>query len=500
MKVCFLSVSQDHHSQLKTLTLAPYVLKAFVEKHDSGVETMVYDFYWDETPESIVEQIDEADIYCFSFYIWNVNILKRVGKLLKAKNNSALLVAGGPHVSPRAKDFIMLYPWFGAVANTEKSGGFIVSQIIKNINNLYNVPGIVFRNYNGIVSNPVEDIQIIENDVYSSQQPFKEGNKYIATVETYRGCPNNCGYCFWGKCSGVTYYSLDSVFKELKYLYENPSVSMVEFADADFFLNHDRSLKIIEYIKTLKSNADTYFELTPKSAKPDLIEAAGSLKGAQFILSPQTTNNTALDNINGNRAKPEDFIILKNTIRNYYPNANITMAVILGLPGETYDSFMDTLDFCLSMEPSKINIGFPLHLLPGSRFYDDRWNLKLTYTSGEVKAVTSTPTMNRKAMIRALEIGIYTQLFIVYYPDIRKYLYQINPTSYIREIRTWYAKVERYMNLIMGDYFSENIMADVKEWNDWKRNIFSRGTRDPKRIYELIGLKSAKPYTTFKQC
>ena len=50
-----------------------------------------------------------------------------------------------------------------------------------------------------------------------------EDHKYQVIVETNRGCPFLCTYCYWGKGGTTTKYrfhSLERVFKEIEWIAE----------------------------------------------------------------------------------------------------------------------------------------------------------------------------------------------------------------------------------------------------------------------------------------
>jgi len=106
LRIHFIGMSQDHHSRLKTISLAPFALKAYVDRYlgkefPNVIETQASDFFWDTSPEEIVSSIDikDVDLLCFSIYTWNVAELIETSKIFKRKKKNVIIALGGPEVA-----------------------------------------------------------------------------------------------------------------------------------------------------------------------------------------------------------------------------------------------------------------------------------------------------------------------------------------------------------------------------------------------------------------
>ncbi|NCN04081.1 MAG: radical SAM protein [Spirochaetales bacterium] len=73
--------------------------------------------------------------------------------------------------------------------------------------------------------------------------------------------------------------------------------------------------------------------------------------------------------------------------------------LIYGLPEDSLDGFLESLDFTFSMIPNHIDI-FPLSVLPGTEIYDNAESYQLHY-SGPDYTVTHTPTFSEADMAQA---------------------------------------------------------------------------------------------------
>ncbi|MDO8568361.1 MAG: radical SAM protein, partial [Dehalococcoidales bacterium] len=237
----------------------------------------------------------------------------------------------------------------------------------------------------------------------------------------------------------------------------------------------------------------TYFEINARTITEDLVKLAGSLKNFQFILSPQTSNPNSLRLVSSRRDTPELYVEKVNLIRRLVPEANITAAIILGLPGDNLTEFKKTIDFCLSLEPSKLNVGYPLYLLPGSRFYEERDSMGIRYTTKPICAVLETPDFPQKDMNEAVRLICWVQLFTCYFPAIRNFLYLVSrkdkKLTPVARIEKWMYAIENKLHLLPEDIdFVDTVAASVKKWNEVKRDFFLKGseTSGANTIYSTI--------------
>ena len=60
-----------------------------------------------ETPEELLDRIEEPHIFCFSNYVWNYEYNKKIAEAVKKKYPNCLISFGGPQVTkfPKQKKF-----------------------------------------------------------------------------------------------------------------------------------------------------------------------------------------------------------------------------------------------------------------------------------------------------------------------------------------------------------------------------------------------------------
>src|SRR5262249_10682552 len=89
----------------------------------------------------------------------------------------------------------------------------------------------------------------------------------------------------------------------------------------------------------------------------------------------QTTDDTALATVE-RRLKLKPFVDGINYLKKY--KLNFELQLIYGLPGETRDSFRQSLNFASSLEPPDLTI-FPLMVLPGTELWKKSDALRLNF-------------------------------------------------------------------------------------------------------------------------
>lgn len=305
-------------------------------------------------PGQILSQYQNPAIAAFSISMWNTSLSLEVARQVKRKFPECLIVFGGPNAPFCADDFFRSYPFVDVTVRGEGEQTFTDLLIrFLNTRDFKDISGISYRDPKSSRCVRNEERHLIENlDIIPS--PYLAGNfdylldgdiNFQTIIETNRGCPFMCSYCFWGQ-GGLNkrfrFYSLERIGKVIEWCGRN-KIKYVFCADSNFGI-FERDLKIASYFVETKNKYGfpEKFRVCYSKNAEDTVYQIGKLltkykleKG--ITLSRQSNNLEALANIGRRNVK---LSIYDNLQKKYNKdNVPIYTELILGLPGETYQSF-----------------------------------------------------------------------------------------------------------------------------------------------------------------
>ncbi len=197
---------------------------------------------------------------------YNINQVAELAKNIKRVNNPIILI-GGSHGSALPKRTLKEFSWFDIVVIGE--GESTIAEIINNYyrnglwENIDKIKGIAYKSQEGtvIVNEPRETIKELDSlpypkienynfNLYRKQYIRKLGGDFPRIpIETSRGCPFSCPFCYrlFGKRWRAK--SPKRVVDEIEYYYEQINGRLFEIIDATATLSRKRFLEICEEIK-----------------------------------------------------------------------------------------------------------------------------------------------------------------------------------------------------------------------------------------------------------
>jgi putative methyltransferase len=311
-----------------------------------------------EEPETIVGNLENSDIAAFSTYVWNFEMSVAVARIIKERFPKCLIVFGGPQVPDpeRLEDFFEKYPFIDITVHGE--GEITFSEILLAHINKTDFKKILGLTYRGTTT----DIRPRTRDLNIFPSPYLTGvfdelleipYHYQTVWETNRGCPYGCTFCDWGSMTAQKLFQFDDerIFKEME-LFAKKKVNHVYMSDANFgILPRDveiarRIAKINEenngYPKKIrvnfaKNNKDRVFEIAKIFNKQKMDKG--------ITLSVQSMDPTTLETIKRKNLK---FDTLSSFMKKYEAEQIDTVVeLIIGLPGETYQSFKNGINTLL---------------------------------------------------------------------------------------------------------------------------------------------------------
>ena len=352
--------------------------------------------------DEFADNIEKADVYAFSCYIWNIEQTLYVCKKLKETHNCKI-VLGGPEVAYRAKDVLQKHDFIDFVLSGE--GEFNLPKLIDALNLLQPfsaVDGLTYKENEEIVSTPESVYNITPPNPYC-QEFFDALQGRICYIETSRGCPYRCAFCLSGRCGGLRYFDIEEVKKNI-ILLANSGTKTVKFVDRTFNANARRANEILLYIKEnygtkIPNGVCFHFEIAGDILTEETLAILSQMppRAVQLEIGMQSFNEETLKLIN---RKTNTQKLIKNikTLLGFN-NMHIHIDLIAGLTGEGLHSFKNSFNIGYNLHAHMLQMGF-LKLLYGSDMREQSDKYPCEYSDKPPYEVTSTPWLTTEEILK----------------------------------------------------------------------------------------------------
>ncbi|MDQ7785455.1 MAG: radical SAM protein [Desulfomonilaceae bacterium] len=374
---------------------------AAVEAEVAGPE--VVDTFCDR---GLVERIAQGtpDVVAFSLYVWNVQRSLFLAAALKRRLPGVGIVAGGPEVTPDNR-WVLEHPAVDAgVFGEGESRIEAVIAAVSGRGAFGEIPGTFRKRAQGVWINA-------ENpgpwDLSRCSYPYLDGTigpsgDGTLFLETVRGCPFRCRYCYYHKAfAGVRGYPLSAVRQALDMAYAMDSgVREVYLMDPTFNATREFSVLLRHIISRRRAEFPRlHTELRADLLTADDVDLLSEAGLASAEIGLQTINPDALQ-LAGRGGSPDKTArgveLLKKA------GIEVTTGIILGLPGDSPQGFSATLEWLTRTGAYSIVHPFVLSVLPGTDFRAHAAQLGLNHYDRPPYYVRSTNTFRREDFRSAL--------------------------------------------------------------------------------------------------
>lgn len=285
-------------------------------------------------------------IVALGVYIWNVEEITQLVSILKRVAPEVLVVVGGPEVSFEWDDQ-PLREWADYLITGEADIEF--ARLCDEILTHGPPPRPAVRNA------PLPDLQklALPYELYTDADIAHR----VIYVEASRGCPFTCEFCLSALDIPVRQFPLDSFLAALQSLLDR-GARQFKFVDRTFNLNLRVSRTILEFfLARLQPGLFLHFELIPDRLPDplrDLIRQfpPGTL---QFEIGIQTFNEVVCEKI----SRRQDNALVEDNLHwlRTHTGVHLHTDLIVGLPGESCQSFADGFDRLVRLGPHEIQVG-----------------------------------------------------------------------------------------------------------------------------------------------
>ncbi len=276
--------------------------------------------------------------------------------------NKVKIVLGGPHVS-LTPDFISKFRMFDVAILGE--GEYAFTDLAKKALDGEEIKGVYkSKRIENLDSLPLPARDLVNQNAYYIE-PF---GCHFVTIHTIRGCPFNCTFCSNPIGKGKTVYrSIDNVLEEIEYCVKDRKAKIILFTDDTFTLNMKRAAEICDGMLKREIKVKWICETRANLLNKELLlkmRAAGCIE-IQFGVE---TGSERLRNEIINKHISDEAII--NAFR-WCHNLGIECDAfcMLGLPEETREDMLKTLEFSLKIKPDILGLHLTV-LFPSTQLYN----------------------------------------------------------------------------------------------------------------------------------
>lgn len=297
---------------------------------------------------------EDADVYGFSCYIWNLSPMLELAETLHRLLPHAKIVLGGPEVSFATERFDAM-DWIDAIVTGE--GEEALPRLCRAF-----AEG---QAYSRIMAGGLPQVMGNEGILYRDG----EETGGILYYESSRGCPYSCAYCLSSATQGVRRKSVEQTVADLE-AFERLKVDckVIKFVDRTFNFDPKRANAIWRELLDDRFTKCYHFEICASLLDEDSFSCLSRFpkEKVQLEIGLQSTNRETLAAV-ARQIDPDR--VLQNVRRLHdMGNIHVHLDLIAGLPYESYDRFAQSFDDAYGCA-DLLQLGF-LKLLHGTPLCD----------------------------------------------------------------------------------------------------------------------------------
>jgi radical SAM superfamily enzyme YgiQ (UPF0313 family) len=440
----------------------------------------IQEFDIQQRPIEIVEKILSSNprIIGFGVYIWNVKETEEVIAAIKRMRPEIVIILGGPEVSyETSSQSIVQWADFVITAEADLKFAEVCCNILDG-----NPP------QSKVIASELPDFDKITlpYDLYTNEDIANR----IIYVEASRGCPFTCEFCLSSLDIPVRQAPLPKLLEHFQKLLDR-GVKHFKFVDRTFNLNLQVSQTLLQFfLERYRPGLFLHFEMIPDRLPESLREIIAKFpSGAlQFEVGIQSFNPEVGKLI----SRRQNFEKLEENLRflRNHTEVHVHADLIVGLPGETLESFGLGFDRLVALRPQEIQVGI-LKRLRGTPIvrHDQEWQMVYNpippYEILQNKLISFSEMQTMRRFARYWDLVANSGNFIESLPLMWSHEpHQSCFLSFVNFSHWLYAKVRRtdQISLLrltesLLEYFSDHLKLDRKMVSEILLRDYQRGGR-----------------------
>jgi anaerobic magnesium-protoporphyrin IX monomethyl ester cyclase len=349
----------------------PYLM-SYLDRggHTTDALIEVYDT-WDEWYPKFVTKMNSFRPDYVGIQVYSMNRINSF-KIVKVCQDLGIpCFVGDAHITALAEKVCEHYH----VTCVIGEGEVTVSEIVSD-KPLASISGICWWDGGKAVMNPKRElIADLDTIPFPRHDLFmKNPDQKLASLFTSRGCPMKCSFCCLKQMRDrkVRYRSVENVIAEIKWLKETyPHLERIIFLDDTFTLNAKRVIAMCDALIEADLGITFIMAGTVKGNTPEMFNHMEKAGLEHLYVGLESGSQSLLDRAQKNLKLSEVEQLFTNA--KGHPRLVISTYLITGLPGETWGTVGETVEFVKKLQRISYNyVDFStiIWAYPGTEIYE----------------------------------------------------------------------------------------------------------------------------------
>lgn len=337
------------------------------------------------THEEILRRVGAFDPRFAGIYATTFGWYKAMhtAQALKRLNPGIFTCAGGPYPIAMQEQCLHDCSHFDAVGTGE--GEYTVAEIVERLESgqsLDGVLGVAFRRGAEIVKNPARAlIEDLDSLPFPARELLPDNESYLPPPGTYRrqpvtvlmtarGCDRKCLFCYQidqqrsAGVRGVRLRSIGNVLAEIEHCLDQ-GYREIKFLDDSLAADYDRALRLAQEIKARGLDFTWFASACVNQVDQPLLQAFKDAGCWAILFGGESGEQKNLNTVRKGSKIDHTRAAVQAAKA---VGLRVSMAFMFGIPGETYEDGLKTIEFAIKLDPDLANF-HALTPFPGTDLY-----------------------------------------------------------------------------------------------------------------------------------
>ena len=365
MKVLLVKPWSDHFNWYRSHMLGLAYVAAWIREQGHTVEILDGAFHG-LTPDELLREAARrpAQVVGVTAMTHEIPRVRRILAAVRAVNPEVVTVLGGPHATARPAETIDEIADLDFAVSSEGELPFaaLLQMLDDGRNDFDQIPGLAYRCEGGARFNgPARTVLDLTRapqpavDLYYERDHFRRwGGEYRLFAS--RGCPFQCVYCMRVLGQKVRWRDADAVLEEWETAVRYYGAQEIFVHDEIFLYDHPTTHRILDGVIADGLHKEAYFNAFThvNLVKKEMLEKAARANCRKLCIGVESGN----DEILRNSRRPYTVAEADAAVQAIKAaGINPFTFFILGHPGETHRSLIDTIRAAVRLNPHEIGMG-----------------------------------------------------------------------------------------------------------------------------------------------